>query len=194
MAKAQARFIEYVLTILFSVLVVISISALVYTFYRASIEREVKGELKQLAIQTSDAVIKLYDTSKASKVLPSNYSSMMISEVKLNLPERVAKRNYEMLLISANPIWTSVSEITIDGQNVSSVKRTPGAKIVARTTQDPVVEIEYDMPNIDVAVQGRSENGANDVLKYFRYNYNTTIYDTVILGEPEILIRITSIS
>jgi hypothetical protein len=118
----------------------------------------------------------------------------LVSEVNLNLPSQVGRKNYEILLVSASPIWSYITSFTVDGQNVTTVEQTPSSKIIAQTTQDPIVKVEFDIPNIDVLIQGKSENGENGVLKYFRYNFNSTIVDTIILGEPDIIIEITEIS
>jgi hypothetical protein len=193
MKKAQAQFIRYTLIIFFSIIVLIGISALVYTFYRRSLEKEIRAELKQLVLQTSDSLIKLYDTASDSKVRPENYSSSLLGETNLNLPGQVGGRSYDIILVSPNPIWTSVTNFTIDGETISSVVATPGAKVLAKT-KDPLVEIEHEIPNIDAAVQGRSENGKNSTLRYYRHNVNNTLYDTIILGESEIIIKIIGIS
>ena len=192
--KGQTRLIGHILTILFSMLVLASISALIYTFYRAAIEKEVRTELTQVATQIKDNLIKIYDVGKNSKIQPSNYSSVLISETDLNLPDSVAKLNYEVDLITANPLYVDILSVTIGGVNVSGVKNTPGAKIIAKTTQDPIVNVEFDLPNFDTSVQGKVRNGVNDILGYYRHNENSTVYDTVILGQPDIIIRVTSIS
>jgi hypothetical protein len=117
----------------------------------------------------------------------------LIRETDVKLPSQIATRNYEMFLVLAGHIWSTV-EMKIDGRNVTFVERLPGAKVVLRTTQDPEVELEHDIPNIDIIVGGRSENGRDPRLSYYRYNINGTIYDVVFLGAPEILITISSVS
>ena len=192
--KGQSKLVEHILTVFLSILVLVGISALVYTFYKTALEREIRAELTQIAVQIKDNVIKLYDSGKNSKVHPSNFTSVRIGEVDLNLPDAVAKQNYEVSLITASSLYSYVTTATIGGVNISGVKQASGAKIVAKTIQDPVVTVEFDLPNIDVGVQGRIKNGADDVLGYYRYNQNTTEYDAVILGQPDIIVRISSIS
>jgi hypothetical protein len=97
-------------------------------------------------------------------------------------------------LVSSNPIWVNVKNFTVDGQNVSTTIKTSGAKVVAKTTQDPFVTVEYDIPNIDISMQGRSANGVESKLRYYRYNLDNIIYDKITLGSSDILIEITSTS
>lgn len=191
--KGQSRFVEYTLTVLFSILVLSSISALIYTLYRAVIEREVNAELTQVATQVKDSLVKIYAVAKDSNLQPENTTSVLVNELDLNLPDSVANLNYEVSLITANPLYAYITNASIDGQNISISKGNPGAKVVATTTQDPVVRVEFDLPNFDITIQGKTRNGLNDVLKYYRYNQNSTIYDTVILGQPDIIIRIVNI-
>jgi len=190
--KGQAKYIEYILTILLGVIFLVIISSLIYVFYTTSLKQEIRESLKQIALQVSHNILEAYEAGKTLKAQPSNYTSILLNEMDLNLPSSVSRRNYEIFLVSANPVWSTIN-FTVENQSISPIIETPGAKIVAQTTQDPIVSVEHALPNIDVSVQGKSENGRGE-LRYYRYNLNGTIYDTVILGEAEILIAITSIS
>jgi hypothetical protein len=63
-----------------------------------------------------------------------------------------------------------------------------------RTTQSPEVFVEVDVPNIGAYVQGKSENGLNSSLAYYRYNLNGTIKDIILLGPQDIIIDIGKVS
>lgn len=194
MAKAQAKLIEYTLTILLSVLVMISVIAIVYTFYINVLKNEIRESLKQIALQTSESIIKIYQTAKIVKAQPSNQTSILINEIELNLPTDVSKRNYEVILINPNPLWLNIRNFTIDGENVSIIVETSGPKVIVQTTQDPIIKVEHSLPNIDINLQGKIENGKDSKLRYYRHNINGTIKDSVVLGEADILIDITSMS
>ena len=187
-------FIEYILTVLFSVFVIASIIALVYSFYSTALRIEIREELKQLAVQTGDQIVKLYEIAKLSKATPSNYSSVLISEIDLKLPTDVSKRNYQLLLVSASPVWSSISTFYVNSKNATVIEETGGAKIIVQTIQSPIITVEQDIPNIDVAVMGVSKNGKDSKLRYYRYNINGNIYDTIVLGNSTMLITISSVS
>ena len=187
-------FIEYILTVLFSVFVIASIIALVYSFYSTALRIEIREELKQLAVQTGDQIVKLYEIAKLSKATPSNYSSVLISEIDLKLPTDVSKRNYQLLLVSASPVWSSISTFYVNSKNATVIEETSGAKIIVQTIQSPIITVEQDIPNIDVAVMGVSKNGKDSKLRYYRYNINGNIYDTIVLGNSTMLITISSVS
>jgi hypothetical protein len=193
-SKGQANLIEYVLTISFSVAILIGVTAMFYSFYATTTRADAEKGLRELSIQTADNILKFYKSAKDSKAQPSNSSSILISEIDLKLPSQISGRNYEMFLISTNPVWTSVINFTVDSQNISSMIETSVAKIVAKTTQDPYVTVEYDIPNIDVGVQGKSVNGVESKLRYYRYNFNGTVYDKIVLGSSDILVGITGVS
>ena len=192
--KGQSPLIGYLFTVLFSILVLAGMSLLIYSFYANAIQQEVRSELTQIATGVKDTLSKVYDLGKNSNSQPVNQSSILIAEVPLNLPKKIANLNYEVDLITANKLFSYIQSATLNGTNITGVKSSGIGKIVAKTTQDPEISIEFDLPNIDATIQGKVINGVNDVLKYYRNNENATIYDTVILGQSDIIIRITSIS
>lgn len=193
-AKGVSPFVGYVLAILLAVIVITGVSALVYSFYRTIIEDEIKRELTQAAAQTSSKITEIYSLSKVSKASPENSSAILLAEAKLNLPTQVASKNYQITLLSANQVINLISTITVNSENTSVVKTPQTGRIVAKTTEDPFLEIEYEIPSIDVDLQGRSDSPANATLRYYRYNPNGTIIDTILLGDLTLLGQVTSVS
>ncbi len=194
MKKGQAIILEQVFVILLGVIMVASITFLIYGFYSNAIENEAKEQLTQMAVQVSENIVKLHQTSKVSTSNPKNYSAVFLGDIDLNLPSDAAKRNYEILLVSGSTLWSQVEVLTIDGQNVSFVGNVSSAKVVGRTTQDPEVTIEIEVPNIDAILQGKITNGADAKLSYYRFNVNNTVYDKIILGKVDVLSVVESVS
>jgi hypothetical protein len=194
MAKGQAKFIEYLLTVVLSAVFLAIVSLMINTFYTNALKGEIKDSLKQLAIQIGDNVVKVYETAKLSNAQPSNNTNILLNELKLSLPDAVSKRNYRIRFISTTPIWVSIKNITVGGLNATWTIKPSGATIQAETTEDPKVSVEHYLPNVDVGVQGQCENGQNSVLKYYRFNINGTVKDKIVLGEASAIIDITSIS
>jgi len=192
MAKGQAQFIEHILTVLFSVLVVVGISALVYSFYYTSLQRESTTELRQVVTQTSDTLLKLYEIGKKSSVSPDTNKSILISSIDLTLPKQIGGENYELSLIGKRGVWSSIINMTIGGVTIIPTERTGGIKIIGRMI-DSKVEVEFDIPNLEIEVQGMT-NGENATMKYYRVNDNGTIFDSVVLGDSGVIIRIFGIS
>lgn len=193
MRKGQANLIEYVLTILFSSMIIISIVTVISTFSSNAIRSEATEGMKQVAIIISNEVVKAYNIAKNSNNQPNNSTSTLLYEVDLKLPNQISKRSYQAILVTENPVWSSIKSITINNKSVNIVTSSPGAKVIIKTTQDPFLTFEYDIPNVDVTVQGKCDSGINSTLRYYRYNLNGTIYDTVLLGNYGILTRINSI-
>ncbi len=192
-SKGQSELIQYILVILFSMIVLVSIVALSFSFYNNAIRSGVEQDLKQISIQVSDYIVKLYDISKNSEVAPAVNTSVLINEADLNLPDQVGRRNYEILLSTATSLFVQIQNVSISNQNFTPITSNSGAKIIARTTQDPIVEVEFPIPNIDIAVQGKSI-GQNTELRYYRYNYNGNQYDRIVLGPADVFIDITKVS
>ena len=186
--KGQAEIIQYTLTVLFSVLVLVSISLLIFNLYDNFIRADIEKSLNQIASQTADRILKLYEDGKGSRIQPVN-TSVLITEEELRLPDSISKRNYEILLVSANQIWSNLVNVTVANQTIPSIISSSAGKIIARTTQDPIISVERDIPNIEASIQGRGEV-TNNKLRYYRYNVNGTTYDKIVLGDEEIFIDI----
>ncbi len=179
--------------------VLISVSAMFISLQNAAIEKNIRASLTQLAIQTSDSIVRLYDTSKDSRASPSTNSSVLLSTMDLNFPSDVSNRNYRIELVSANGIWSQIDSINIGGVNITAtngslIETTFAAKVVAESLQSPLVKVEYVIPNIPVTLQGFSENGMQNNLKYYRVNFNGTITDRIVLGNISSLIDLRVVS
>lgn len=193
MSKAQATLIENVLLILLGSLMLTFIGVTMYGFYQEHLKREIENSLRQIAIDTASNILRLYEAGRKSRSYVEENSSRMLLELELSLPERVSGRSYEMLLVSPNPIWSTFSTIMVGGKEVVSVPTTPGAKIIVKTTQKPYITVEYDLPNIDVSLQGITD-GTDAVLRYYRYNFNGIERDKIVLGKnQEILVDVVSV-
>src|SRR3989304_7209873 len=59
--KGQSEFYQYLIGILFGMLIVISISLLFYSLHNSFVESNLRDSLTPLAIQTSDNIVKLSD-------------------------------------------------------------------------------------------------------------------------------------
>jgi len=192
--KGQSQIIEYALSVLFSVIILIAVAGIIYSFYKNAQLRDAQRSLDEVALQVSNSILKIYQQGKQSPSSPANSTSILIASVNLNLPTKISNQNYEIDLLRINPIFTSLINFTVNGINVTPSIQTSGAKIVAKTLESPEISVTKDLPNIDVNVQGSVFNGRNGTLKYYRYNYNGTLYDKIVLGEQGIIIDITQIS
>ena len=193
--KGISKFISYAITILFGFILLIFFSTLIYNYYDGILKNTIQAELKQICIQTENNIIQLQNQAKEFKTIPKLSSSLTISSVDLNYPNKLEGRNFEVELLSSPGIWNLVANITIEGRNVTIVKETgSSSKIIAKTTQNPVVIYVHEVPNIPIILQGKFRSGENDNLKIVRYNYNGTVEDRIILGESEIIVGIIKIS
>jgi hypothetical protein len=193
--KGISRFIDYSLILLSSFVVMTLFTILIYGYYNDVLKTNIQVSLKQIAAQTSDSILNLYDQVKESDTNPKNSSSVILSSIDLKYPNQVSGRNFEVELVSSPGIWNQITNITVNDVNATIVKETSsGAKIIAKTRQSPIVSYEYDVPNVPIKLQGKYTSGDNDTLSLVRYNYNGTIEDVIILGNSTIIVGITSIN
>lgn len=192
--KGISPLVSYVFAILLAIVVIAGVTLLAYSLYNQILQDQIKRDLTQVAAQASSKITEIYSVSKASKSSPQNSSATLLGELQLNLPQQVADRNYKLTLLSASQVMTLLGNVTLDGENVTAQSTAPTGKIIAETTQDPLVEIEYNLPAIDIDIQGSEGNPANATLRYYRYNPNGTIIDTIVLGDFSLIGQVTVVS
>ncbi len=193
-AKGISPMVSYVLAILIAVIVLSGVALLVNGFYRTILEDEARRELTQINAQVSSKVTEIYSITKASKASPSNSTAILLADLRINLPAKVAGKKYQITFVSANQIANYVSNVTLSGQNVSTINYPGTAKIVAETTEEPLVLIESDVPSLGVDIQGRTDNPTNTTLRYYRYNPNGTVIDTILMGDYSLVGQVTTVS
>lgn len=193
-AKGISPMVSYVLAILIAVIVLSGVALLVNGFYRTILEDEARRELTQINAQVSSKVTEIYSIAKASKASPSNSTAILLADLRINLPAKVAGKKYQITFVSANQIANYVSNVTLSGQNVSTINYPGTAKIVAETTEEPLVLIESDVPSLGVDIQGRTDNPTNTTLRYYRYNPNGTVIDTILMGDYSLVGQVTTVS
>ena len=192
--KGVSKFVNYSFLILISFAALGIFVTLIYGYYNHILGTNIQVGLKQIATQTSDRIIYLYDKAKQSNADPANSTSVVISSIDLNYPTEVMDRNFEVELLSSPGIWNVITSITIEGENVTIMKETSSStKVIAKTTQRPIVTYEYDVPNVPIRLQGKFSPGDDDTLNLVRYNYDGDLEDTIILGNSTIIIGISSI-
>jgi len=190
--KGLSRFIEYTFLIMFGFTVLTLLTTMIYHYYNKNIDLNIKNGMKQVAMQTSDGIMKLYLTGEDIHAEPDNASAIIITSIDMNYPDHIAGKNYEVDLVGSPGIWNQAINLTIDSANATIRKETSsGQKIIVRITQQPYDTYEYDLPNIPVTVQGKYRSGMNDTLSYVRYNYLGTEYNTIVLGEFDYVLGMT---
>jgi len=193
--KGISRFVTYAFTILLGFIILSVFSILIFGYYDQVLKSDIKSGLKQIAIQTVTGIIELYGLAEEYETIPENFSLTLISSIDLNYPAQVSGRGYEVELISSPGIWSTVTNVSINEENVETIEETSsGSKIIVKTTQRPYVSYEYDVPNIPINLQGKFRSGGNDILKLVRYNFNGTVEDRIVLGESDIIVGIKSVN
>jgi len=193
MGKAQVSFLDFLLATLLSIGVLISIYSISLSIYRKWLIEELRAELNLISLRVSNEIIKAYGIAKEVSYIPENFSSFLIYEKDLELPSSLKGRDYEIYLISANPIWVSINNISSEGKDVKASIKTGGIKLIARTNQEPKVEVEINLPNMEVIVGGKIESGGNYDLKYYRANIDGKTFEFLLIGNYNILAKITNI-
>ena len=160
--KGVSSFIKYSLTVLIGFLILTFFVALINNYYKQVSESNLKEGLKEVALQTANAITQLYDVAKKTNARPENSSSITISSMNLNYPDNINGKSFEVDLVSSPGIWNLVMNITINGKNVTIMKETnSGSKVIVKTIQKPFVEYEYELPNLPLILEGKFKSGGS---------------------------------
>ena len=192
--KGISSIIGYTLALLISVVVISVITILIFNIQDQIIEDQVRRDLTQVSSQTSEKITDLYTLTRFSKTTPGNSTSILLADVSLNLPSDVADRSYRLKLLSAAQVLSQIENVTMGGENVTTQNNPPLGKIIAETTEEPFVSVEYNIPSIDIDIQGSVGDPNNATLKYYRYNPNGTVLDVIVLGDPQLLGQVTQVN
>ncbi len=193
--KGLSNFVTYTFTILFSFIILGVFSSLIFSYYNQVMKSNTESGLKQLCIQTFVGIVNLYNQGINNDLIPTNSTSAVISQISLNYPDSVSGKQFEVYLIPSSGIWSTVKNITINGEIVKIKQEIDsGAKIIAKITEKPYTSYEYNVPNIPIILQGNFRSGNNDTLSLLRYNDNGNIENRVVLGDSNILIGIKNMN
>ncbi len=192
--KGISKFIGYTFLILLGFTMLTLFAGTIYSYYNSMLRRNIDVSLKQIAVDTSAQIVRLYDASKSSNSRPVNGTRLVISEVDLNYVSKISGKNYEVQLVTSPGIWTQIKSLKIDNITVASKdEKISGSKVIVKTTQSPVVAYDFQIPNIPIPIQGVFRSGENSTLRFVRFNYNGTVNDTIILGESNVIIGLTKV-
>jgi hypothetical protein len=191
--KGVSKFVEFVITIALSVLLLTVVGSLLFSYYSTTLQENIRRELRDVGLLVSNSILRLYESSKNSKLFPNLNQSILLSSLKLELPERVSNRRYEVVIVSKLGIWGILESLEIDNQSVITIYEPGKVLILARTLENPEIEVKVEVPNIEAYLQGRTQGGET-YLYYYRHNFNSTIYDRILLGQQDFWVEIEEVS
>ncbi len=191
MSKAQATILDFLIATLLSISVLLSIYSISYSIYRKWLYDELKAELRLISFKVSSEIVKGYGIAKQTFYVPKNFSAFLIYEKELELPSSLKGRSYEIFFTNPNPVWITITNVSFDGKIKPSIK-TGGIKVVGRIIQENL-EVELSLPNLDLVAGGKIESGGKNILRYYRVNLNDELYDFVLIGNYNILAKVTNI-
>jgi len=79
--EGQASLVGYVMTVAFSVFIIVGISAFLFNYFNSILRNEINQEFTQIAGQTSDSIAKLYNMAKDTDFIPKN---LLLHHLSLN--------------------------------------------------------------------------------------------------------------
>ncbi|MEM5836479.1 MAG: hypothetical protein QW451_01030 [Candidatus Aenigmatarchaeota archaeon] len=155
MEKGQNEIVEHTIVVFLSIILVSSIFLLMSQIYSTNLKFGVEKELERIGRNLLVVISEIYTTSEKLDYLPKENESLKLVEIRLKLPSNVANRNYEI--------------------SFSSDQK----KMILKTLQAPEIVVEIELPNFGMEFKGRSRNGLNSTLSFYRMNLNGEIKNSV---------------
>lgn len=177
--KGISVFVSHVLAIGIAISILFIISTHFYSYYQQIVRQSQTIQGKRIAEEVSENLLKLYQIYEDSDFLPEQNKTL--GKLKLKIPEKISGRDYIIKLENRSEFWIH-SDITVNGSNVSikSAER-PFSKIVIQTEKIPKINLEYNLFNLEIPVEGKVESSDHVILKYIRRNENGKKKDKILL-------------
>ena len=193
--KGLSKFIEYTFITLFGFILLTVISTVLYDFYDNSRDSNTIFALKEIALQTSNGITKLYETSIDSNAEPMVNESIIVATINMEYPSKILDRDYEILLISSPGIYVDISEVIVDEEEEEVTLETSShPKVLVRTTDGSDIEYEQVVNNIPIEIEGSYTPGDNSTLSYIKYNDNGSEEEIITFDNTQLLIGVDSVS
>jgi|GEM_PF-1169566 len=176
--KGISIFISHVIAIAILFVIMILVSVQFYNYYY-SVKNEVQeSQAKVLSQRVANDVLNLYTNYKYSNYELKEGENKTLSEVYINIPEKISGNNYIISLEQHGEFWI---EGGIEGESSSEEER-PYMSVRVKIESKPLVTYDYPIYNlISANVSGSVRMATKIKLSYVRENENGVLKDYIIM-------------
>lgn len=170
-------FISHIIAIaiLFAVLIIVSFQ--MYSYYYSIRENTQNLVASSISQRISDIILGLYTTYKNSEFAPLQGKNITLSEIYLNIPEKISGNNYRISLQQHGDFW-----IDVDASEDSYHSERPYTSVRIETMGKPQKVYTYPIYNVvPVEVSGSVRKASKIKISYIRANENGEIRDFIIM-------------
>ncbi len=174
--KGVSVFISHVIAIAILFVVLTVVSSQLYSYYYDIKEESQRSQSRILSQKLSDNIITLYTNYKNSDYIPKE-GNETLSEIFVNVPDKISGNNYELSLISHSKLW-------VDGyfENETTYQnKRPYAMVRVETEGNPSNVFDYPIYNVIIDLDGSVRRATKIRLSYVRENINGNKKDSIKL-------------
>lgn len=177
-SKGISVFVSHIIAvaILFAVLMVVSVN--LYGYYFDFKENIMSSQSKIVSDRIAENILKLYVNYKESDFVPIKNSNITLSEIYLNIPEKISGNNYKIYLEQRGELWI---ECDVEDEEFYS-EDIPYTSVKIEVEGKPSKAFSYPIYNIVSAyVNGSAERASRIKLSYVRENHEDDIEDYILM-------------
>jgi len=175
--KGLSVFVSHIIAIAILFVVMIIISFQMYSYYFNLKENIQRSQATIVSQRIADVVFGLYTAYKDSDYTPEVGENLTLSEIYINLPEKIAGNNYEVSLQQHGDFW-----VDVNASESSYHNERPYTSVKIETMGKPQKVYNYPIYNIvPVEVSGSVRKATKIKISYIRANENGEIKDYIKL-------------
>lgn len=175
--KGISVFISHILAIAILFVIFIAVSVSMFDYYQGLREKVQESQAEILCWRVADNMIKLYTSYKTSDYEPEEGGNDTLSEIYLNIPEKISGSNYVLSLERHMEFWVDcIMENETQSQNERPYT------LVKVETENPRNTYSYPVYNLALDnVSGSVEKTTRVKLYYLREKQDGELQDYIIM-------------
>ena len=166
-SKGISVFVSHILAIAILFVALVAVSSQMYGYYHSLKETALETQARILSQRISENVFKLYTNYKESDYEPRKDSNETMSEIYLNIPDKISGNNYVVSLENRQDLWV---EGGFYGEEFYSDVM-PYSSVVIDVEGNPSGTFRYPIYNlVSTKVNGSATRASRIKISYVREN------------------------
>ena len=178
--KGMFQYVSHIILIGVVIMILITITITMRDFYNMSVEQTQEIEAKIVANNIIDNIIRLHELYGNESITLNENESITMAEIILNVPNKIAGRDYEIELVNSGEFWIECDISTTDAVTIIDIDR-PYAYVKITTFRPPTFEKAFKIPNVGIEIGGNARKTNKILLRYIKEN-SGKIKDKIIMS------------
>lgn len=176
--KGISVFTSHVIAIAILFVVLVAASSSLYSYYHSLKENVQESQALAVSRSVAEAVLALYSEYSSSEFVPQEGRNETLSEVYINVPEKISGNTYTLSLLQHEEFWIDVAmenETTYQNERPYTFVRVEADGMPSGVYEYPIYNI------VGAKVSGSASQASTVKISYFRESKLGVIGDYITL-------------